>query len=144
MIKFETVLTHAYYLESENVLFLRIKPEPEPSLKLTEQNFEQTYLALGERVVKVIMDTRHVDFIKFPKDVMEYMADNPYIKYQSANSILIKGLAQQILGNFYLKIVRPKVSTKLFTTLTGALEWQKVSDAVHLTNELNQLDRSVH
>jgi len=144
MIKFETVLTHAYYLESDNLLFLKIKPEPEPDLKLTEQNFEQTYLALGEKVVKVILDTRHVDFLKFPKDVMEYMADNPYIKYQSSNSILIKGLGQQILGNFYLKIARPKVSTKLFTTLTGALEWQKVNDAVQLTNELNQLDLLVH
>jgi hypothetical protein len=127
--RYETALGHSFFFSDINLLYIRLNHDPEMTLPVVQRNFEQNYQQLGDIVVDVLLDTRHVDFIKFPRDVMEYMSDNPYNKYQKTNALLIRGLSQRILGNFYLNISRPKVKTRLFTGVKEALEWQNIQDA---------------
>lgn len=133
--KYETALGTSVFFPDQNLLYIRLQLE-DTNLQLTKLNFEQNFHQLGERNVEVLIDACFVDFIRFPKEVMEYMSDNPYIKYQLSNALLIKGLAQRILGNFYLNISRPKVKTKLFTNLQEALRWQKIRDIDFVHREL--------
>lgn len=128
MLKFETVLAESVYYEEENLLFIKLKSDPEPTIDLIRRNFEQTHSHLGERVVKVIMDSRPLEFAHIPKEVLEYMGNSPYNKYQQSAAIVISGIGQKLIANFYLKVVKPAVSTKMFNSIEAAMEWQGVKN----------------
>jgi hypothetical protein len=127
--RYETALGQSVFFSGINLLYIRLDRDPEMTLPAVRKNFEQNYQQLGDIVVDVLLDARHVDFIKFPREVMEYMSDNEYSRYQKTNALLIRGLSQRILGNFYLNISRPKVKSRLFTELHEALKWLNVSEA---------------
>lgn len=40
-----------------------------------------------------------------------------------ADAVVIRGMAQKMIANFYLKINRPKKSTKFFNNLSDAISW---------------------
>lgn len=126
--QFETVLANSVYYEEENLLFVTLKADPEPTIDLVRQSFEQTYSHLGERAVKVIMDSRPLEFAHIPKEVLEYMGNSPYNKYQQSSAIIISGIGQKLIANFYLKVVKPAVRTKTFNSFDAALEWQGVKN----------------
>jgi hypothetical protein len=128
MFRFETTLSHSFYDEEENLLFIKLKTQPEPTLELARTNFEQTHYYLGQKVVKVITDLRCLEFAYIPREVMDYMANSPYNQYQESVALIISGLGQKLIGNFYLSVVKPKVKTRIFNSPEGALEWQKISD----------------
>lgn len=127
MLQFETVLANSVFFEEENLLFVKLKPEPVLTVDLVRTSFEQTYSHLGDRAVKVIMDSRPLEFAHIPKEVLEYMGNSPYNKYQQSSAIIISGIGQKLIANFYLKVVKPAVLTKTFNTMDGALEWQGAS-----------------
>lgn len=63
-------------------------------------------------------------FVIIEKDVMEFMRDVAN-NYGKADAFVIDALPQKIVGNFYLKFVKPQVPTKLFRTEEKAIEWLK-------------------
>lgn len=140
---FQTVLSRCFYIECENLLYLAIRPEPQPELEVVISNFEETYRVLGERQVKVTIDTRHLEFLKVPREVMDYMSNNPYLKYQESNALLMNGLAQKILGNFYLNIMRPPVKTRLFTEQDSMLSWHQIQDTALVNAAIGRLLTSI-
>lgn len=48
-----------------------------------------------------------------------------YFDYTEALAIVVHSLAHRIIGNFYVKINRQNVPTKLFRDMDSALEWLK-------------------
>ena len=64
-------------------------------------------------------------FNHIPKETMQYLSKNPYNKYQIAAAILIEGLGLKLIGNFYLKVYKPEVNTKLFLVEETAKKWLK-------------------
>lgn len=128
MLKFETVLANSVYYEDENLLFITMKSEPEPTIEFVKKNFEQTYAVLGEKVVRVVMDSRPLEFTHIPKEVLDYVGNSPYNKYQHSSAIVISGIGQKMIANFYLKVVKPAVPTKMFNSIEAALEWQGVQN----------------
>jgi hypothetical protein len=134
MYRFTTALSHSFYDEDENLLFIRLKSEPEPTLSLTKVNFEQTHYHVGKAVVKVIIDARKLAFAHIPKEVLDYMGKNEYNQYQESVAIVINGLGQKMLINFYLSVVKPVNKTKMFTSTEEALKWQKIVDTEFIGN----------
>ncbi len=63
-------------------------------------------------------------FVIIEKDVMEYMKEVAN-KYGKADAFVISSLPQKIMGNFYLKIVKPGVPSKLFQDKQKAIKWLK-------------------
>lgn len=63
-------------------------------------------------------------FTLIEKDVMEFMKEVAN-NYGKADAFVINALPQKIVGNFYLKFVKPQVPTKLFTSEAKAVEWLK-------------------
>jgi hypothetical protein len=90
-----------------------------------KQTFEKTKSLTSGKKVKVLLDLRGLQFSYIPSEVMDYMAKSAFNKYQEAVAILIEGLGQKLLGNFYMKIVKPDVQTKVFTCNNEALKWLK-------------------
>lgn len=59
------------------------------------------------------------------KDARDFMATEESLKYSLCEAFLLKYLAQRILINFYIKVKKPIVSTKMFTNEDKAIEWLK-------------------
>lgn len=126
MFLFESEIASSYFLEGENLLFIRLKNLNEFSIDRVLKNYEITNQKLGDRSVHVLIDSREIDFLNVPKEVLHYMGNNPYTQFQLSNAILINGLGQRILANFYLKVVKPQVKTRVFNDRSLALQWLNV------------------
>lgn len=58
-------------------------------------------------------------------EVQEWAADTSGNHYTYCDAIVIRNLAQKIMGDFYIKFNRPKMPTKIFYSVEKALEWIK-------------------
>ncbi len=61
-------------------------------------------------------------FVIMDKEVMAFVK-NEANKYGKADAFVIQSLPQKIIGNFYLKVVKPSVPTRLFNSEDEAVEW---------------------
>jgi hypothetical protein len=86
-------------------------------------HFETTREFTNYKKVGCVLDLKAIKFNHIPKEVMSYLANSKYNQYQLGVAIIIEGLGQKILGNFYLKVHKPKVQTKLFTNYNEAKVW---------------------
>ena len=59
------------------------------------------------------------------KDSRTYMATDEALQYSIAEAVIIRNMAQRIIGNFYLKFDRPKKPVRLFDSMTEAETWLK-------------------
>ena len=55
-------------------------------------------------------------------NVISKNANNPY---SIADAFVIKSMAQKILANFYIKIIKPERPTKFFNNKEEAIDWLK-------------------
>ena len=58
-------------------------------------------------------------------DAREYAASLDGNKYTIAGAIVVKSLAQKILGNAYIKVNKPTTPTALFNDEEKAIDWLK-------------------
>ncbi len=56
---------------------------------------------------------------------LDHLSKNSNDPFSKADAFVIKSLAQKIMANFYIKIVRPERPTKFFNTKEVALKWIK-------------------
>lgn len=56
-------------------------------------------------------------------DAREWGANRPDGITSASDAMVIGGMAQKMIANFYLKINRPKKPTKFFTNLDDAIGW---------------------
>ncbi|MCC6252846.1 MAG: hypothetical protein IT238_10325 [Bacteroidia bacterium] len=59
----------------------------------------------------------------FSPEATKYISSAENNKIVKAEALVITGLATRIIGNFYLKINKPKRPSKLFTSRLAAIEW---------------------
>lgn len=57
------------------------------------------------------------------KDGREYAASEESTKYSVAEAYVIRNVAQRIVGNFYIRMDKPPVPTRLFTSKDEAEKW---------------------
>jgi len=62
------------------------------------------------------------EFVDFDNEVMRYSA-GPGTQFSSAEAYVIKSVAHRIVGNFYMRVSKPKVPTKVFNSIEKAEEW---------------------
>jgi hypothetical protein len=60
--------------------------------------------------------TSDVNFLK-------HLSKNGNDSYSSADAFVIQSIAQKLIANFYIKMVRPERPTKFFTSSDEALKW---------------------
>ncbi len=98
-----------------------------PNITLTKENVHQQILAShelkGELRVNILINITQLKLSNISREVMEYMKNNEYTKYQKKVAIVIEGTAQKIIGNIYLSVVKPHIETKFFTSEVDALKW---------------------
>ncbi len=98
-----------------------------PNIILTKENVLEQILAShqlkGELKVNIITNITQLKLSTISKEVMEYMKNNEYTKYQKKVAIVIEGTAQKIIGNVYLSVIKPHIDTKFFTSEADAKIW---------------------
>lgn len=99
--------------------------DTEITLENVRKNFEITYNFTNGKKVKTLIDIRNISFNYIPKEVLQYLSDNTYNQYQVAVAVVINNLALKILANFYMKVFKPKVNTKIFDSEEKAMQWLK-------------------
>ena len=65
------------------------------------------------------------EFMTIDKEVREYGKTAEATRYTSASAIVVKSLAHKLMGNFFIKVQKPAVPTKLFSEEKEAIEWLK-------------------
>jgi hypothetical protein len=58
-------------------------------------------------------------------EVREWAADTSGNLYTFCDAIVIRNLAQKIIADFYLKVNKPQMPTKIFYSVDKAYEWIK-------------------
>ena len=118
----ETEISHVSF-DGIETIYIMMKP----NIVLTKENVLLQILAShelkGELNVNIVINITQLKLSNISKEVMEYMKNNEYTKYQKKVAIIIEGTAQKISGNTYLKIFKPLVSTSFFTSETEAQHW---------------------
>ncbi len=94
----------------------------ESEFKIEDQKeFVKAQKEMGGLVLPVLIlcgdhSSTNIDFLNY----VSKKENDPYTK---ADAFVIKSMAQRILGNFYLNIVKPERPTKVFNTKEEAFKW---------------------
>ncbi len=63
------------------------------------------------------------ELASFSKEARELSASKTFITNAKAKAIIVDSIAKKIIGNFYLKVNKPYLQTKLFSEREKALQW---------------------
>ncbi len=74
---------------------------------------ENKYLHLYESGINSSVDT----------DVREWGSSSSQNQHTVADAILVKNMAQRLVGNFYVQFNRPVKPTRLFSSRADAIQW---------------------
>jgi len=72
-------------------------------------------------------------FADVEPEVRDWAADKSGNYYTHCDAILIRNLGQKILADFYLKVNKPKMPTKIFYSKEKAIDWIKELQSDNLT-----------
>jgi hypothetical protein len=113
------------FIINNNCVEITINEDAVFDLSSVKKHFEEVYAVIKTPALKSIIDFSNTSFANIPKESMEYMANNEYTNNNSSLAIIINGLPQKLIGNFYLNVMKPKRNTKIFTSKKEATAWLK-------------------
>lgn len=61
----------------------------------------------------------------FDKEARDYLSEGDGIKGVNAGAIVGDSVFHSYLGNFFLKVSKPKIPARLFTDKSAAIQWLK-------------------
>ena len=111
----------AFQWRADNILHYYVKENSFLTMEDIEEvldivlawGMENKYLHLFEGGYNASIDT----------DVREWASSDSQNKHTVADAIIVKNMAQRIVGNFYIQFNRPIKPTKLFTSREDAFKW---------------------
>lgn len=101
----------------ENIIFSEVLIDTEMVLKLKKENM----LISGEKPYCVLVNVG--EHSEATNEARELVASAEFVQITIAKAIMINSLPHRLMGNFYLKINKPKIKTRLFTDRAQAIEW---------------------
>ena len=116
------------FIINNNCVEITINEDAVFDLSSVKKHFEQVYEIIKKPYSKTFIDFSNVSFLSVPKESMQYMANNEYTNNNSSLAIIINGLPQKLIGNFYLNVMKPKRKTKFFTSKKMAISWLNTID----------------
>lgn len=94
--------------------------------RVTMNVVKQGYRFLNEYGGGLFYNIFQLDsFSEVDPEVREWAAGNSINRHTIVDAIVITGLGQKIIADFYLKINKPPIPTKVFEELNQAVSWVK-------------------
>ncbi|MBK8367328.1 MAG: hypothetical protein IPL10_07885 [Bacteroidetes bacterium] len=116
------------FIINNNCVEISLNEDASFDLSSVKKHFEEVYDIIKTPYSKTLIDFSNVSFLSVPKESMQYMANNEYTNNNSSLAIIINGLPQKLIGNFYLNVMKPKRKTKFFTSKKMAISWLNTID----------------
>lgn len=108
--------------------------------RITMQVVKQGYRFLNEYGGGVFYNIFQLDsFSEVDPEVREWAAGNSINRHTIMDAIVITGLGQKIITDFYLKINKPIIQTRVFDNLQCAVSWIQDEIRERQTDVLSQL-----
>lgn len=101
----------------ENVIIDYTSIDTEEVLKIKEVNLQLT----DGKPYAVLVDSGL--FTSITKEARELSASTEFAQRTIAKALLVHSLGHRIVGEFYIKINKPIIKTKIFTNRDKAIEW---------------------
>ncbi|MBL7922116.1 MAG: hypothetical protein JNJ40_17510 [Bacteroidia bacterium] len=84
---------------------------------LKQHNFE----AAGQKPYVILVTPG--ELVTFTSEARQLAASKNFIEAARAKALLINSIGNKIMGNFYLKVNKPFIKTKIFSDREKALVW---------------------
>jgi len=115
--------TASYHLDND-MLYMRIKENADISLEAAIEGVNTRRKLHGDKKVLLLVDMRLVGEVH--RDARAYAAKKEVEEMNKAMALLTgKSLPAKIIANFFIKVNKPRVPTKLFKDEKKAVEWLK-------------------
>lgn len=113
----------------DNIIFLRLKEGADLNINsINEQHDAQKELVKNDKYGVLVDGTNNV---VITKECREYMA-SLITPNRVATAVLTKmNMATTLIANFYIKVNKPKIPTKLFKEEKDAVSWLKMQLAAN-------------
>ncbi len=120
--KIETDLA-AICIRSDGIMCTHVKVDYEIGLEDAENIYE---LSIKIGLGKVYPNLFTLEKFAIPSnEVRLFMTSPKRIAVTSADAFIVSSLPQKILANFYLKINKPPIPSKMFYEVEAAIKWLK-------------------
>lgn len=110
------------YDEQKNILYYRVAQD-----QVVEEHEIKEMLKYVEEFMGGKRHYAVIDFggnLSSSPEARKIYADAPYInQWRIADAFLVNSLGVRIMANFFIKVTKPKVTTKLFTDENEAVKW---------------------
>ncbi|MBK9285685.1 MAG: STAS/SEC14 domain-containing protein [Sphingobacteriaceae bacterium] len=108
---------------ADHILYVRIKEGAELTIESMKEQYEAQYELVKNDKYSVLIDGKNNVIV--PIEARAFMAEHNPPNRKATAIVSNKNLATLILANFYIKVNKPKVSTKLFQDELKAKHWLK-------------------
>lgn len=110
------------------IVAVRILPGVAQSLDDARANLDACVWAAGHKRCRLLIDIRKAEIIS--AEVRHYYSGGKLTEWFTAMALLVEASPMgRVMGNLYLRIARPGVSTRLFTEEAPAMEWLRRNGA---------------
>ena len=109
------------YDEAQNILFYRVKGGTDIDVPEILEMIDYVKTLIGERQHMALVDFGD---LTSSTEARQAYAVSEYINtYRLADAFLVKSTAVRLTANFFIKVIKPKVTTKMFSEEADAVEW---------------------
>lgn len=121
--------TATFYKLEAGVVYIRYKPfEGEFDLNDAKRHTKALESLVGSQGQHIILDFRGVN-PAFSNEAREHFAKGQvHSPLRKSQAIVIDGLAQKIVANFYMKFNKPDCPVEIFNNPEDALKWSIAQD----------------
>ena len=109
-----------YRLYEHRIFHAIVKKGEKVTIEMTKKGYDFLDKHGGGRFYNVY---EFKSFAEMDPELRTWAADTSGNNYTHADALVISNLAQKIIANFYVKINKPKMPTKIFTSVEQAFEW---------------------
>ena len=110
-------------LIGSDIVYIRIKDhssiEENDIIETKQHNLELT----KGKAYAIVLETG--DFTDVSQEARSAMASEKMETNRKATALIITKFAQKLIGNFYLRVNKPNVPTKMFSKKEKAMAWAK-------------------
>ncbi len=110
------------YSPQKNILIYRVKQDITVDVEEIKEMISYVQEFMGE--------TKHMALIDFGASVgsttegRKVYAESRYLlEHRMADAFLVKSLSMRLIANFFIRVTKPKIPTRLFTSEAEAIKW---------------------
>ncbi len=108
----------------DGILFTVYKPNLEITLEVAKKIVHERLQLAQNQTFSVLFDMRELK--SADKEARTYLARHPEAnRGMSASALLVDNQVVKLIGNFFIKMDKPIIPTKMFSDLEDAVNWLK-------------------